>query len=355
MTEPINRTLEIENKPFFFIVSRPRSGTTLIQTLFEAHPNVCIPPEAPVIAECYDRFGRVQRWTEQEVNLFIDFLYHISKFEFWNIDKEKLAHFIHSYTGDYSLEILIKLVYMDYKSVFEKKELLIFGDKNPRYSRYPNKILRIFPDARFIHLVRDYRDHILSMQRVKLLNSYLPLIAIRWRKSQKKMLKYIKKYPENFISIRYEDFVGDPTGYFEKICAFLNIEFSPDIFDYHKQEEKFKTENKYQSDEVFHGNIFKPITSDQVGKWQKNMDENSIREADFFVGKYAELSGYERVYKKFDLLTFFRTIPGYAYVYGHAIYIGLLNLIPIRLRKNLTHRFPSLRYAFFGKGKKIIE
>lgn len=344
--------LRLDKVPFFFIVSRPRSGTTLIQTLFEAHPNVCIPPEAPVITETYERFGKLTKWTDNDIDEFIEFLFKITKFNFWNIDKEELASSIKSYPGKLSLEVLVKLVYMNYNSVFEKGEIITFGDKNPRYSRYPEKLLQAFPEAKCLHLVRDYRDHILSMQRVKLLKSYLPFIAIRWRNSQRKMLRLLKRYPNSFMSVRYEDFVNAPHDYFEQICNFLNIPYDPSIFNYTEQKDKFYEENKYQSDEEFHGNIFKPINADQVGKWQRKMDDKSVRDADWFVGKYAELSGYERKYKKADLLTVFRSVSGYMHFAWNSVFVGSVNLIPIKWRKYLVRRFSFLSKVFL-KNKAV--
>ena len=77
----------IENIPFFFIIGRPRSGTTLLQTLLDAHPNVIIPPESAVIKECYERFGKVIVWDDKRIQELIHFLYEINKFETWNISK----------------------------------------------------------------------------------------------------------------------------------------------------------------------------------------------------------------------------------------------------------------------------
>lgn len=337
-----NISENIEDIPFFFIIGRPRSGTTLLQTLFEAHPNVCIPPESAVIEEAYDRFKTISNWTSEELDEFIEFLFQIRRFEYWKINKKDLSTFLKSYAGEYTFNTLIKLVYIKYKSVFDKEKIEIFGDKNPRYSRYPEKIIKIFPEAKYIHLVRDYRDHILSMQRVKLLKSYLPLIAFRWRRSQNKMIKLSRNFPKSFYSIRYEDFVEKPEYYFEQICSFLQIQYSADIFNYRNQKEKFKKENKYQSDEEFHGNVFKPINANQVGKWEKEMDYIDVKKADYIVGKYAELSGYGRKYVKFSLLDHIRFLPDVLITYTHLISIGMILLIPVRLRKKVVKVFPNL-------------
>ena len=47
---------KIRQTPMFFIVGRPRTGSTLLRTLFDAHPNVTIPQEWPMLLALYRRF-----------------------------------------------------------------------------------------------------------------------------------------------------------------------------------------------------------------------------------------------------------------------------------------------------------
>ncbi|HAL65426.1 MAG TPA: hypothetical protein DCP10_07675 [Bacteroidales bacterium] len=45
----------------FFILGRPRSGTTLLRTLLDAHPQVKVPPEYPVVLQLYKKYGRIRQ------------------------------------------------------------------------------------------------------------------------------------------------------------------------------------------------------------------------------------------------------------------------------------------------------
>lgn len=49
--------VNIADTPFIFIVGRPRSGTTLLRTLYDAHPNVNIPPECQFVVNLYGKYG----------------------------------------------------------------------------------------------------------------------------------------------------------------------------------------------------------------------------------------------------------------------------------------------------------
>lgn len=325
----------IDTIPFFFIIGRPRSGTTLLQTLFEAHPNVQIPPESPVIKESYLRFKHIKHWEDKNIKDFIKFIYTNPKFREWKVEQQKVYSDLLEQKEFLTFNSIIKILYLNYTAVFPKENIVLFGDKNPNYSRNPKKLLEIFPEAKMVHIVRDYRDHILSVKRVKLLNSNLPLIADLWRRSQKRMLRLMKIYPGSIISIKYEDFVQEPDKYLEQMCAFLHIKYSPSMLDYSGKEKDIKEGNMFKASDVFHGNLFRPISSDNAGKWKKEMMEEDIRMADFYVGKYAELSGYNRQFKQRKTVIFFRALPGYLYVFFYHFTNMLIAFIPIKYRKLL--------------------
>ncbi len=58
---------KVKSLPFFFIIGRPRSGTTLLRTLFDVHPNVIIPLERPAFRQAQIQLCR--NITEQNIRL----------------------------------------------------------------------------------------------------------------------------------------------------------------------------------------------------------------------------------------------------------------------------------------------
>lgn len=323
----------IKDIPLFLVIGRPRSGTTLIQTLLEAHPNVIIPPESQVVRQCYMRFKKVKKWQKEQLNQLVDFLYDDIKFREWKISRKELLNNLLDYPDPLDFGVIIRIIYFHYISVFPKKEILVFGDKNPTYSVNPEEILKIIPDVKIVHIVRDYRDHILSVQRVKLLNSNLALIANLWKNSQKKILSHIEKDPESIISFKYEDFVSNPEYYLKEVCKFLSIPFSQSILNYTQKEKEMKKEKAIVGNDVFHGNLFKPISARNVEMWKTKMTKRDTMLADYFVGKYAELSGYKRQFSSRTILGFLRAIPGNLYTQMFRFVNFLILLVPIKWRK----------------------
>ena len=72
----------IESLPLFFIIGRPRSGTTLLKTLFDAHPNVNIPIECPVFMALHNRYGETKYWSKNTLSLFYNDLLKLKRFDF---------------------------------------------------------------------------------------------------------------------------------------------------------------------------------------------------------------------------------------------------------------------------------
>jgi hypothetical protein len=186
---------KVKNTPMFFILGRPRTGSTLLRTLFDAHPQVIIPQEWPMLLLLHFRFEKVKYWDKKNLEEFYQSLFQPLKIPFWSIrnwpgiDLNLLHSNLLLCEGEQTLETLLKVVYFHYNSFFDKKEIVLIGDKNPAISNHPELLAKLFPTAKFIHLVRDYRDNLVSLLEVKLLPGILN-VFIRsdmkiWRSNRK--------------------------------------------------------------------------------------------------------------------------------------------------------------------------
>ncbi|MBT3818357.1 MAG: hypothetical protein HOG06_03380, partial [Lentimicrobiaceae bacterium] len=70
---------------------------------------------------------------------------------------------------------------------------------------YTEQLLKIFPNAKFIHIIRDYRDNFVSIKNVDFDLPYISLISCKWRLFIKKYRDVMEKYPNSHIEVRYED------------------------------------------------------------------------------------------------------------------------------------------------------
>jgi len=290
---------EIKNTPIVFIIANGRSGTTLVRTILDASPQTMFPPESKFIIHLKEKYRYVSAWTSKVLDEFIVDLYKDVKFKnAWCIDRVMLRSIIDRYPADQlSFQVLCKIIYLSYPSLFPKTQIRLLGDKNPPYCLYVEELLEIFPDARFIHLIRDYRDNIVSNRKL-FKRQNIAALARLWVIYNQLAEASKAKHPSLFYTIRYEDLVTDPATHVKEMCQFLGIDFNPEMLDFHKKTKEMQDKVNSPVINRIHPNIVKPITTDAVNKWQGKLTERELRISDYITQKdgYAESYGYRPTY-----------------------------------------------------------
>ena len=321
------KTDDISKIPIFFILGRPRSGTTLLTTLFNAHPNIRIAPEFPIMLFLYQRFKKVKKWDEATIREFVDHVFYFSKFnvrrvENLKLDKDFIIGELLKYKDNGSIQVFLKCINYYAYSLYDKEETLWIGDKNPVYSMSAARLKKIFPDAKFICIIRDYRDNFISIKKlaekdVAVEAPALSLQVSRWRIFTRLFLSLKQRYPDKFYILRYEDLVTEQETTFRSLCGFLGIDYDPSVFDFYKKREE--TINTYGTHiyEKFHENLLKPVSTSRMNTWQKVLTAGEVRMADQIAGKYADRLGYARQNRSFNLWLFFKSSP--MAVYNHIL------------------------------------
>jgi len=337
--------------PFFFILGRPRSGTTLLKTLFDAHPNVKIPAELPIFLPLYQKFKHVKKWDQEQILSFIDHVFQPNGSESPQIENLKIDRDI--FTADLLKlqknctiqDLLIKLNEHSF-SVFPKKEIKLVGDKNPVYSVYMKRLINIFPKAWFICIIRDYRDNYVSMknlQDVKLEAPILTLQMARWVYVTKLFLACQNKFPDRFFIIRYEDLVTKPEESFRELCSFLGIRYLPEVFDFYKKKDELM--NSFPSPLIgkIHKSLMDPVNTGRMDLWKNQLTDLEVKIADQIAGKTAEAMGYSRKSVKFSLLVFFKSLP--MAIYGRVLFRLMQwgSLLPYKSSRWIVPVIPMLR------------
>ena len=291
-------------KPFFFILGRPRSGTTLLRFLFDAHPDVCIPFEGKVIWDMYLPFNAIERWDEETIIELVDLLSKVDRVDKWgiNFDSLKSELLLLSVKPDY--QDFIRIVYRHYRSEYNKNKVLIYGDKNPTYSLFPDSLLKIIPDAKIIFILRDPRDHILSMKKAGMGNGNIIRMAVQWKKAVRDILEIKKTNPVNVFILRYEDLVSEPEKHLNAFCSFLGINYSSEMLNFYLKKDSYTELFKAEGvDEKFHSKLFNPVTAAHIFRWKKEMNPHELSVIDLCVGDIALQSGYEISSQKLNFIS----------------------------------------------------
>ncbi len=338
---------DINSLPFLFISGRPRSGTTLLMSLFDAHPNVSIPPECQFIVNLHSKYKNTTDWNYNIINEFIEDLKIQWRFEFWNVDLEKLKKNLQDFGGQASYADVCKQVYLLNKSVFPKEDILLLGDKNPGYTIYTERLLEIFPNAKFIHIIRDYRDNLVSIRNVDFELPVTSMVVYKWTYFIRRFRKAMRRNPDNHIEIRYEDLVTNPEKEMKKLCVFAGVKYREDVFNFHEKTEEVMKMYPEDIMKKYFSSLMKKVNTSRMGLWKKELNDKQIKIADYTAGKYADELNYQRKYTNFNAAVIIKSLPGI--ILARMIYIAtwIVDKFPYKLRMNILSKWPrALASAF---------
>jgi hypothetical protein len=278
---------ELKKINFAFVIARGRSGTTLLRTMLNANTNTISPFESKVIVHVKQRYASEKNWNKQKVLQFIEDLYEDVKFKsFWAIDKEKLTKEILSFPAEQlNLELLLKITYLCFPTEFEKENITLLVDKNPPYAVFLEDLHKIFPDAKYIHLVRDYRDNIQSIKKTNPIKN-ISVLAHGWLNDNLKIEKFKAKHPHKIHTIRYEDLVSDPENGLKGICKHLGISFQDGMLSFqNKLKSEIDKNTNIQKDHKaflkYHGNLSKPVNTESINKWKKYLTDKEVEQIEY--------------------------------------------------------------------------
>ncbi len=228
-----------------------------------------------------------------------------SGFEPPNLHLDLLQEQIERYAPELSFERLCKLIYLNTHTGFPKNKILSIGDKNPRYTFFIPQLLKLFPKAKFIHLVRDYRDNIVSIKRAgKLIkesgNIYYSMG--RWSLYNRFVIKKQKQYPDRFYRVHFEELVRDPESVMKNLCAFLDLEYHSEILNYHKGMGSYFREEGFNT---LHKSLQAPFDLSKIGEWEHDLPLRKAIRCEVLGGDFPEKIGYP---PKFSVNLFKRAI-----------------------------------------------
>lgn len=317
---------EVRQAHFCFIVGRGRSGTSLFQTILNTHPEISIPPECQFIMFLYNKYRKAS-WKINTIEAFYEDLWKEARFENWTLSKPLLKEKLLSLKEEATFAELCKTVYAVYAELKGKDKVKVIGDKNPHYALYIKKLMNIYPGAKFIHIVRDYRDTILSFKDVNFDPNNTIALAYRWNQYNKAILKYSEKYPDQFLLIRFEDLLSYPEDTLQKVCSFLEVPYTTEMLEFYKKEPEWDT--------GFRRNLKKPLDKTLTFKWKKRMKEKDIRAADFLCKNLAKRFNYETKYVRTSPLKYGISLPGIVYAIVLTMLERMVYMFPLIISARL--------------------
>ena len=271
----------------FFIIGSGRCGTTLLRLLIDAHPRICIPPESHI----FSRFSKIFHYykdlgNETTLRLFINDLLNDVWIQSWQFDTT--VDEVISLLPGRSITDCINTIFHLYAKRRGKSR---WGDKTPSHISYIKEILELFPQALFIHLVRDGRDVAHSLRHTWIIPHDIYSLANFWRNrildfnNQKHLI-----FPDNLIEIRYEDLVINPQDTMSRIFLFLGEKSIP--IDIQIPDTPHK-KGFNLSPTSMHAMLNEPISNRKIGVFRNCFTQRQIEIIESLIGKELSIYGYK--------------------------------------------------------------
>jgi hypothetical protein len=278
----------------FFIVGSGRAGTTLLRRILQASDEIHIPPEIWSFKDTYTHFLRYRSILSWGDLISVLVCRRIARGDFEPSFRRKGVSIIQGLidlpTNERSLARVIDAINRQHGH-HQGATFSRWGDKTPLNSFCLEEIVEVFPDAKFIHMIRDPADVIRSyLERKEIALDNLRTAVGRWDRAVQSVINFGKKN-EQVIEIRYEDLVSHPEAETESICEFLGLNFRPSWLG--------RTDHFDEIDEVagrdHHANVFEPISTKHVGKGRRELSTEALHRLDSLIGEKVEQLGYEPI------------------------------------------------------------
>lgn len=276
-------------KPFF-IIGSGRSGTTLLRRIIIQAPKVHIPPETFVIGRMVALFQANNKMAWRDlVNLMLATIDYYEDFSTtFNLSSLRdLALALrktppHKRTLAYILDQFYK-----YHAQTQNIECGLWGDKTPLNTMYIDRIFKLFPDSKYIFLVRNGYDVAYSYYKTGLYKT-CEGAAKRWAESNKNALRLEKQHKKQVLRVNYEEMVSNPEQVIPLIFSFLNIQFDSDYLKPNKDERMGDVELKEH-----HYKVKKQISTNSIGKGRAAIPKAELTKVEELVKPMHKLLGYE--------------------------------------------------------------
>lgn len=277
-----------------FIVGANRSGTTLLRLILNAHSRIGIPDEIAYF-NTHLAGKPIEQWRapgldkaayEAFVERFLTRHSATLKLADHNtIQREVLECGPHDFRRPYQLAI-------EHWAHQHGKER--WGEKTPGNLFYVDVIREMFPDVRFIHMVRDPRAGVASMNKTSFLADDAVINALNRRKyTQRGLALQARIAPTGtWMQVRYEDLVMEPEQVVRALCAFLGESFEPDMLSYHRDAERFMSQ-KAAGD--FNRAATQPIVKSKMESWRAELIAQEVAAVEAICGDSMRELGYELV------------------------------------------------------------
>lgn len=282
-------------RPMPVIVGVPRSGTTLLRMMIDAHPAIAIPPETGFLPALADldpsKDARADAWR---------IITGSPTWPDFGLDPEALRARLEDLPAP-SPANAARAFYRAYAERFAKTQ---WGDKTPTYGSELTRIAALLPEARFVHIIRDGRDVMLSVRHLWFSpGPTIEACAADWA-ARVGRTRALGSEVDSYLEIRYEALVEFPERTLRNVCRFLDLDFHPRMLAYYLGASARLDEHRGRYDADGREIISKaqrlenqrlvtgPPRPDRIDRWKTELSADEVQRFEGVAGEWLDRLGY---------------------------------------------------------------
>jgi hypothetical protein len=284
-----------------FVVGAPRSGTTMLRLMLDAHPDLAIPPETYFITKAQKAWRAAKRKPgEDEVEAFLDAVTGHKRWPDFHLDAGDFRERVRA-RNPKRLGEGVRCFYEMYAEKIEKPR---WGDKTPFYVRKMDVIHRVLPEARFVHLIRDGRAVALSIKDLWFGPDTIEGCAEFWVARLDEARAKAADLP-HYMEVIYEDLVRDPEPNLRRIAEFIEVPFDERMVRFYENvderialetpPEEVAPDGRIVSTEErmkIMENLKRPPDPSRIDRWKTAMSEEDLATFESIAGERLRELGY---------------------------------------------------------------
>ena len=259
-----------------FIVGCGRTGTTLLQVMLNRHSHIAGGPETAMFHRPLDMNRLAERWPL------------------------KLEQIKDIYSNSRSATCFAEKILRRLAADQGKKRWV---EKTPKNVRVLAWLMRHFPNAKFIHMIRDGRDVVSSLRNhprqtiknsktIKLdTNKPIAQCSRRWVSDTTAGLAF-QNHPR-LLEVRYEHLVKETKAELKRICGFLG-----EAYELELEINDVSQGMRDKQAQLWPNNLrsIEPVTQEAMGRWLKDLTKEERYVFNIIAGELLIALGYERNY-----------------------------------------------------------
>lgn len=265
-----------------FIGGAPRSGTTFLGSLVGGHSACIATPESSFKVD-----GLIARVSQGRVidATAIERLLESGRFRAWGLQLEKGEYEDLKRTGTVLQAMSVIVQAYARRSKIEGPSVWV--DHTPSNIRHVDRLLKSFPETKFVHLIRDGRAVCASVLPLDWGPNTVVAAARDWMEHLAAGLAAESSLPaDRIVRVRYEDLVAAPEQELRRLCKFLELDYEDSMM----KGTGFTPEDFSRS---IHPLVGQPPRSQRISAWRSEMQPRDIEIFEARTGDLLPFLGYE--------------------------------------------------------------